>query len=76
MIPNFLRLVSKTCKKLSRKKDQEAALKPVQEMGVAVANYRQAGRLTDDEGNIPSVEEIRCSTIMRTTQAQFALAAQ
>lgn len=66
----------KDLQKAIKKKDQEAALKAVQEMGVAVADYRQVGRLTDDDGNIPSVEEIRRSTMRRTTQAQFALAAQ
>jgi hypothetical protein len=66
----------KDLQKAIKKKDQETALKAVQEMGVAVADYRQAGRLTDDDGNIPSVEEIRRSTMRRTTQAQFALSAQ
>lgn len=64
----------KELQKALKKKDQDAALKAVQEMGVAVADYRQAGRLTDDDGNIPSVEEIRRSTMRRSTQAQFALA--
>jgi len=45
----------------------------VQEMGVAITDYRQAGRLKDDDGNVPDVAEIRRSTVQRTTQAGFAL---
>ena len=59
--------------KALKNKDQDMALAAVQEMGVAVAEYRQAGRLSDDDGNIPSVDEIKRSTMRRTTQAQFAL---
>lgn len=66
----------KDLQKALKKKDKELALKSVQEMGVAVADYRQAGRLTDSDGNIPSVEEIRRSTMRRSTQAGFALAQQ
>ena len=64
----------KDLQKAMKKRDKEASLKAVQEMGVAVADYRQSGRLTDADGNIPSVEEIRRSTMRRSTQAQFALA--
>lgn len=56
-----------------KKKDQDGALSAVQQMGVAVADYRTVGRLTDDAGNIPSVDEIKRSTMRRTTQAGFTL---
>lgn len=57
-----------------KKKDQELALSSVQAMALAVTDYRQVGRLTDDAGNIPSVDEIKRSTMRRTTQAGFTLA--
>ena len=63
----------KILQKAMKNKDKDTALAAVQEMGVAVADYRQAGRLKDDVGNIPSVDEIKRSTMRRTTQAQFAL---
>ena len=63
----------KAFEKAIKKKDKEAALAAVQEMGVAVVDYRQAGRLTDEDGNIPSVDEIKRSTMRRTTQAGFEL---
>ena len=57
-----------------KQKDPDAALAAVQQMGIAVADYRQVGRLSDDAGNIPSVDEIKRSTMRRTTQAGFDLA--
>ena len=63
----------KILQKALKKKDKDMALAAVQEMGVAIVDYRQAGRLKDDDGNIPDVAEIRRSTMRRTTQAGFAL---
>lgn len=63
----------KILQKAMKTQDQDMALAAVQQMGIAVAEYRQAGRLSDDDGNIPSVDEIKRSTMRRTTQAQFAL---
>ena len=40
------------------RKDPPSALQAVSDMGVLVADYRQAGRLKDDDGNIPSIDEI------------------
>ena len=56
-----------------KNQDQDTALAAVQQMGIAVADYRQVGRLSDDDGNIPSVDEIKRSTMRRPTQAQFVL---
>jgi hypothetical protein len=63
----------KILQKALKNQDQDLALEAVQQMGIAVAEYRQAGRLSDDDGNIPSVDEIKRSTMRRLTQAQFAL---
>lgn len=51
----------------SQNKDQ--ALFAITEMGVAVAEYRQTGRLTDDDGNIPSVDEMRRMAMRKPTMA-------
>ena len=63
----------KLFEKAIKKKDKDGALSAVQEMGLSVVDYRQAGKLTDDDGNIPSVDEIKRSTMRRVTQAQFVL---
>ena len=63
----------KLFEKAIKKKDQDAALSALQQMAVAVVNYRQAGRLTDDMGNIPDIQEIRRSTMRRPTQSSFVL---
>lgn len=58
----------KVLQKAMSKKDKESALLAVTAMGISVANYRQAGRLTDDAGNIPSVDDIKRMTMRRPTQ--------
>lgn len=49
--------------------NKEIALQAVQDMGVAVTQYRQVGRLTDDDGNIPSVDEMRRMAMRKPTVA-------
>jgi hypothetical protein len=49
------------------KRDKDAALSTVTNMAVAVADYRQQGRLRDDDGNIPSVDEIKRMTMRKPT---------
>ena len=51
------------------KKDKEACLQAVSDMGVAIADYRQAGRLKDDDGYLPSVDEMRRMAMRRPTVA-------
>jgi hypothetical protein len=51
----------------SQNKDQ--ALLAITEMGVAVTEYRQTGRLTDDDGNIPSVDDMRRMAMRKPTVA-------
>ena len=63
----------KIFEKAIKKKDKDGALSAIQEMGVAVVDFRQAGRLTDEDGNIPSVDEIKRSTMRRVTQSGFIL---
>lgn len=63
----------KIFEKAVKKKDSDKALASVQAMAVAIVDYRQTGRLTDEMGNIPSVDEIKRSTMRRTTQAGFSL---
>eukprot|EP00522_Entomoneis_paludosa_P007120 CAMPEP_0172447168 /NCGR_PEP_ID=MMETSP1065-20121228/6536_1 /TAXON_ID=265537 /ORGANISM="Amphiprora paludosa, Strain CCMP125" /LENGTH=264 /DNA_ID=CAMNT_0013198403 /DNA_START=145 /DNA_END=939 /DNA_ORIENTATION=- len=50
-----------------KKKDSPQALQAVSAMGVAVADYRQAGRLKDDDGNIPSIDEMKRMAMRRPT---------
>lgn len=49
------------------KSDNDSALQAVTGMGVAIADYRQQGRLKDDDGNIPSVEEMRRMAMRKPT---------
>lgn len=42
-------------------------LTAVADMGVAVADYRQQGRLSDDDGSIPSVDDMRRMAMRRPT---------
>jgi hypothetical protein len=49
------------------KRDKDTALSTVTNMAVAVADYRQQGRLRDDDGNIPSVDEIKRMTMRKPT---------
>ena len=54
------------------KRNKDQALSAVTEMGVAVTRYRQTGRLTDDDGNIPSVDEMRRMAMRKPTIAVAA----
>ena len=54
------------------KRNKDQALSAVTEMGVAVTEYRQTGRLTDDDGNIPSVDEMRRMAMRKPTIAVAA----
>jgi hypothetical protein len=49
------------------KRDKDTALSTVTNMAVAVADYRQQGRLRDDDGDIPSVDEIKRMTMRKPT---------
>jgi len=49
----------KSLKKAIESQNGDLALAAVTDMGVAVADYRQVGRLKDDDGFIPSVDEMR-----------------
>lgn len=51
----------------SQNKDQAA--QAILKMGVAVTEYRLSGRLTDDDGNIPSVDEMRRMAMRKPTVA-------
>ncbi|KAL7571257.1 hypothetical protein ACA910_008912 [Epithemia clementina (nom. ined.)] len=55
------------------KKDSSTALQAVTDMGVAVASYRLAGRLKDDDGNIPSIDDVKRMTMRRPTVAIASL---
>lgn len=57
----------KCFKKALEKKNQEAILAAITDMGVAVADYRQQGRLSDSDGFIPSVDEMRRLAMRRPT---------
>jgi hypothetical protein len=50
-----------------RRHDSDQALEAINSMGLAVADYRQQGRLSDDDGYIPSVDEMRRMTMRRPT---------
>lgn len=49
----------KLFEKALKKQNQDQLLAAVIDMGVCIADYRQTGRLSDDAGNIPSVDEMR-----------------
>jgi hypothetical protein len=49
------------------KKNTNDVLQAVSDMGVAVADYRQQGRLSDDDGNIPSIDDMRRMAMRRPT---------
>jgi hypothetical protein len=51
----------------SQNKDQAA--QAILKMGVAVTEYRLSGRLADDDGNIPSVDEMRRMAMRKPTVA-------
>jgi hypothetical protein len=53
--------------KAVRAQNGEQALQAVSDMGVAIADYRQQGRLSDDDGNIPSVDDMRRMAMRRQT---------
>jgi hypothetical protein len=54
--------------KAIQKNDGETALQAVSDMGVAIADYRQQGRLYNEDGKtIPSVDEMRRMTMRRQT---------
>jgi hypothetical protein len=50
-----------------QRNDGDAALQAVSDMGAAIADYRQQGRLQDDDGNIPSVDEMRRMAMRQQT---------
>lgn len=50
-----------------KKSDGDRALEAVTSMGVAIADYRQQGRLKDDDGFIPSVDEMRRMAMRKPT---------
>lgn len=50
-----------------RQRDGSAARQAVSDMGVAIADYRQQGRLSDADGNIPSVDEMRRMAMRKQT---------
>lgn len=54
-------------KKAIAKKNSEQALLAVTDMGTAVTDYRQTGRLSDDDGNIPSVDDLKRMAMRRPT---------
>lgn len=51
------------------KQNSAALLTAVTDMAVAVASYRQTGGLRDDDGNIPSVDEMRRMAMRKPTVA-------
>lgn len=53
------------------RRDAAVALQAVIDMGLAVQEYRQEGRLADDDGNIPSVDEIRRMSMRLRRTDQF-----
>lgn len=53
--------------KAIQKTDADTALQAVTDMGVAIADYRQQGRLRDDDGNIPSVDDMRRMAMRKPT---------
>jgi hypothetical protein len=58
-----------------QKRDANTALQAISDMGVAVADYRQTGRLKDDDGNIPSVDEMKRMAMRKPTLAPGSFAA-
>jgi hypothetical protein len=50
-----------------QRRDQDKALSAIVDMGLAVADYRQQGRLSDDDGYIPSVDDMRRMAMRRPT---------
>jgi hypothetical protein len=56
--------------KALEQRNTDALTTAITDMAVAVADYRQQGRLSDDDGNIPSVEEMRRMTMRRPTLKQ------
>ena len=57
----------KSFDKALKRRDSPSALQAVSDMGVLVADYRNAGRLKDDDGNIPSIDEMKSMTMRRPT---------
>ena len=57
----------KVFNKAVQQKNGDLALQALSDMGVAIADYRQMGRLSDDDGNIPSVDEMRRMAMRRQT---------
>lgn len=53
--------------KAVKQQNLDSAQQAVSEMGVAIADYRTQGRLSDDDGNIPSVDEMRRMAMRRQT---------
>jgi hypothetical protein len=56
--------------------NKEVALQAVENMGVAITQYRQVGRLTDDDGNIPSVDEMRRMAMRKPTVSVTSLSSR
>jgi len=50
-----------------RQQDRDRALDAISGMGVAIADYRQQGRLSDDDGYIPSIDEMKRMTMRNPT---------
>jgi hypothetical protein len=48
-------------------RDPDQALSAIVDMGLAVADYRQQGRLSDDDGYIPSIDDMRRMAMRRPT---------
>ena len=49
--------------------DSDLALQAMLDMGVAVADYRQVGRLKDDDRDISSIDEMKRMAMRRPTIA-------
>lgn len=50
-----------------KKKDIDTLYSAVTNMGYAITDYRQQGRLSDDDGYIPSIDEMKRMTMRRPT---------
>lgn len=54
--------------KAIKRNDSETALQAILDMGIAIADYRQQGRLYNDDGkSIPTVDEMRRMAMRRQT---------
>jgi hypothetical protein len=49
------------------KKNTNDILQALSDMGVAITDYRQQGRLSDEDGNIPSIDDMRRMAMRRPT---------